>query len=355
MAIKEKTFPPRKIADLNRQSASNFLSLLKDSRYFPMTFIIGAGVSASAGLPLWNTLLQRICATFFGQWGLDIAERTRSVNSPPESLSIYNLEDDLFDILISDEFIKAAEKFAEEDALLVAQQIKNCIRDVDWRYLLRKIVYNYDSAGNYNIRKSKLIQDLAEFCANSQNLQAVISYNWDNIFEREAKELGVKISPIWEGKQRHNVDSLPIYYPHGYLPLDGGPVTKIILAESDYQQEATEIYSWANLVQIQAFSSSVCVFWGTSMIDPNLRRLLRISIENASTFHYAFLPNKCHNEQTETMLEALFERDLLRLGVKIIRFPVDNLSEDPYSRLPELIKLMRQHIEDKDAIWKNES
>ena len=51
------------------------------------------------------------------------------------------------------------------------------------------------------------------------------------------------------------------------------------------------------------------------------------------------------------MREALFDRDLLRLGVKVIRFPVDHSLDDPYSRLPELVELMRQHVGDKETIW----
>lgn len=333
--------------DLDRQSASNFLALLRDSKRFPVTLIIGAGLSASAGLPPWRTLLQRICAAFFCHWESAIAPGTGSLDVPPSDLSIAFFDE----VFWSEESITAARKLVEQDALLVAQQVKNCIRDVDWRYLLRKIVYNYDIMGNHGVKKSKLIQGLAGFCTDSQNVQAIISYNWDNVFEQEAREFCVKVSPIWESKQRYLVDSLPIYYPHGYLPLEGGPVTKTVLAESDYQQEETEIYSWANLLQIQAFCNSVCVFLGTSMVDPNLRRLLCISTKNVSTSHYAFLPSQCQNEQAEVMRKALFDRDLLRLGVKVIRFPVDYSLDDPYSRLPELVELMRQHVGDEDAIW----
>jgi hypothetical protein len=347
MASKERSFPPRKIADLNRQSASNFLALLRDSKHFPLAIVIGAGVSASAGLPPWSTLLKRICTTFFCHWEDEIACGTVGVESPPHSLSITFFDQEFW----SEEAIRAADRFSEQDALLVAQQIKNCIREADWRYLLRKIFYNYDIMGNHGVKKSKLTQSLARFCASSRNLRAIISYNWDNVFEQEAKGVGINISSIWESKQSHPSGSLPIYYPHGYLPLEGGPVTKVVIAESDYQQEATEIYSWANLVQTQAFCNFVTVFLGTSMTDPNLRRLLRISTEVAPVYHYAFLPSQQQNEQAEAMREALFDRDLFRLGVKVIRYPVNQSSDEPYSRLPDLLELMRQHAEDEESIW----
>jgi len=48
------------------------------------------------------------------------------LNNPPKNLSIA-LTDPFF---WSDESIKYGNKFSEDDLLLVAQQIKNCIRDL---------------------------------------------------------------------------------------------------------------------------------------------------------------------------------------------------------------------------------
>jgi hypothetical protein len=343
-----RSFPPRKIADLDRQSASNFLALLRDSKNFAVTLALGAGVAASAGLPSWNTLLKKICAAFFYHWEYAIAHRSASIEIPPREMSVVFFEEAFW----SEDSVVLSSAFTEQDALLAAQQIKNCIREVDWRYLLRKILYNYDALGEYRIEESNLLRSLAGYCAKSQAVRGAISYNWDNLFERQLKEVGIKVSPIWESKQDYPQDSLPVYHPHGYLPLEGGPVTKIILAESDYHQEATEIYSWANLIQTQAFCNSVCIFIGTSLVDPNIRRLLDISAEVAPVSNYAFLPSPLEKEDLTVMSEALFDRDLYRLGVKTIRFPIDRASDDPYSRLPQLIGLMTCDLNDEDAIWR---
>ena len=88
------------------------------------------------------------------------------------------------------------------------------------------------------------------------------------------------------------------------------------------------------------------------MVDPNIRRLLEISTEIASVPNYAFLPTPLEKDHFRVMSEALFDRDLHRLGVKTVRFPVDRALEDFYSRLPELIGLMTHNLDDKDAIWK---
>ena len=91
-----------------------------------------------------------------------------------------------------------------------------------------------DLLNKAGLKESSLLQSLASYCAKSQAVRGVISYNWDNLFERQLKEIGIKVSPLWKSKQDYPQDTLPIYYPHGYLPLEGGPVTKIVLAESDY-------------------------------------------------------------------------------------------------------------------------
>jgi hypothetical protein len=333
MSSKKSLFPPKKIADLDRRSASNFLALLRDSTASPITLIVGAGVSASSGLPTWSTLLRRICATFFCHWEFDITRGKRNVNLPPRELSIVFYE----------------EEFWSEEA--VAQQIKNCIRDVDWRYLLRKIAYNYDVMGKHGIKNSRLVQSLAHLCTDLPNFNGIISYNWDNVLELELKALGAKVTPLWQDKQVYPKGSLPIYYPHGYLPLEGGPVSDIILAESDYQIEATEPYFWGNLIQTKTFGTSTCIFIGTSITDPNLRRLLHISANISPFSKYAFLPCKHQNKPTEMMLETLFDRDLARLGVKTIRYPVDESLDDSHTRLSDLIDLFQNHFDDERALW----
>jgi hypothetical protein len=251
----------------------------------------------------------------------------------------------------SEDSVELSSAFTEQDAILAAQQIRNCIREADWRYLIRKTLYNYDVMGDYHIKESELLRKLAEYCAQSQTINGIISYNWDNLFERQLKEAGVKTTPLWASRQEHPQDSIPLYYPHGYLPLEGGPVTRLVLAESDYQQAAVEPYSWANLIQIEAFCGSVSVFIGTSMVDPNIRRLLDVSRGGSSAWNYAFLPTSFEQEKSKGMSQALFDRDLIRLRVKPIRYPVDEASDDPYSRLPELIGLMTCYLNDEDTIW----
>src|SRR5262245_62480714 len=87
-------------------------------------------------------------------------------------------------------------------------------------------------------------------------------------------------------------ETLPIYHVHGYLPVRdplgdlgrwkgkiysprlGSLADEIVLTEDQYHREAADPYSWSNLVQLGAMSSSVGLTIGLRLSDPNLRRLL---------------------------------------------------------------------------------
>ncbi len=51
------------------------------------------------------------------------------------------------------------------------------------------------------------------------------------------------------------------------------------------------------------------------------------------------------------MLTSLFDLDLLKLGVKTIRFPKKDDKKDPYSRLPDLIEMLSLSTESMETIW----
>lgn len=347
MASSNRSFPPRKLSNLDRNSAGHFLELLGAVKNNPVSLVLGAGVSASAGLPPWERLLAKICTAFFEHWQPEMKRKNLENLIPPKEMSIAYFAEGFW----RDKARDLSSLFNEQEPLLVAQQIKNCIRDKDWRYLLRKILYSSDVHGSYQIKKSELIESIVGFSDKSKLLNLIISYNWDNLVERELKEKGISVSPIWEGKQDWPANSLPIYYPHGYLPVEGGPVTNIILAESDYHNASVDVYSWANIVQIQAFSNTAALFIGNSMTDPNVRRFLNISRDVSTDWNYAFLPCSHEKSEFQLMSETLFDFDLSRLGVKVIRYPIDETSSNPYALLPRLINMMSKHLSDAEWIW----
>ena len=343
-----KTFPPHKFKYLDNQSASNFIRLINDFRTSPVTLIIGSGVSASAGLPIWKEFLKRVCGAFFDHWESLIEGERYSSTQPPKELSITGVNEDFW----TESTKNNTEILLENDPVLIAQQIRNCIRNRDWFYLLRKSLYNNEDEELIDTSKSILIDNIAKLCAEPDRILSVINYNYDSTLEDYLSKYDIKFSKVYEENRKTQKGLLRVFHPHGYLGLDGGS-KNIILTESDYHFESTIPYSWANIVQMRFLCDSTCIFVGLSMTDPNLRRLLRSSVEIFTGYHYVFLPCSQSQNDHEKMLTSLFDLDLLKLGVKTIRYPKNDKTEDPYSRLPDLFDILLLSLKSEKAIWEN--
>ncbi|MBI3016010.1 MAG: SIR2 family protein, partial [Candidatus Tectomicrobia bacterium] len=145
---------------------------------------------------------------------------------------------------------------------------------------------------------------------------------------------------------------LPVVHPHGYLRLGGGPVTQLVLGEDDYFQHSRTPYAWPDVILIGYLSQSTCVFVGSSMTDPNVRRFLRLGRPVSSHRHFAFLPRSIDEVERDAMFRSLFDRDLEILGVRPIRFPLRTRENGVYSRIRELLDLLVTFNVDSEAIWR---
>jgi hypothetical protein len=343
-------FPPKKINYLDKRSAGNFISLLKNLEQKSITLILGSGVSASIGIPTWDELIKRICITFFDHWEFRSRFGLIPNDLPPKNLSIGGATDE---ILWDEELETIAEEFSKTgDPLLIIQQIKNCIRPRDWRYLLNKSLYSDNSVNENSFKSSMLMEELAGFCNNCDSVESVINYNYDNSFEYHLKNNGKKYISIWEPRTRYKNDTLKIYYPHGYLPLNGGPKSDIVLSEDDYNELYSNPYSWQTLIQTRSFSSTLCVFIGVSMTDPNQRRMLRLCSKINPEMHYTFLSKSKEETRKEMMYNILFDNDLYNIGIKKIRYAKIK-TKNRYKRLTDLVKIMNLHLNNNNVLFKN--
>ena len=73
---------------LSTQSKSNICKLISDVKTHPCCIALGAGASASVGLPTWNKLLSRICYCYFWQWAIEIGNKRAIPQTPPSNVSI---------------------------------------------------------------------------------------------------------------------------------------------------------------------------------------------------------------------------------------------------------------------------
>jgi hypothetical protein len=211
-----------------------------------ISIFLGAGVSASAGVVTWNSLLEQLC----------IKKGLPKIDSDIESV-------------IKGRYIIDAYKKQQKE-----------IPD-DFYIDMRNILYA-------NIHSSKLINSIAKLIATS-NIESIISYNYDDLVEQKVNEEKPCYS-VFDKSRPIDGSSLHVYHVHGFIPQNGD-WSPIVLGEKEYHQIYQESYNWGNVEQLHALCRSACLFIGLSMNDPNLRRLIDISNDGGEVepVHYAFL------------------------------------------------------------------
>lgn len=296
-----------------------------------LVLVLGAGVSMGFGLPGWDTLLQKLMITTI--------EKEQSVSSVLSKL---------FNSIFS------------PSPLIAGRYLQQYYQDkkLFFEDAVRKVLYE-----ELDINKeSKLMDEIVNLCVaagKSPNLDSIISYNFDDILEQRLGKAGIQIphKPIY-GIGMNPEGILPVYHVHGFLPQKGKLNTdnQITFGESIYHKQYIDIYSWNNIVQINKFRDYNCVFIGSSLTDPNIRRLLDIAKkQNGETEenHFVF-KMRYKKEFVKTKLESLLKENNDLFNEKVLAgLEVDNAVEF----LIETIK----RFEEADAssfgvrtIWVNE-
>lgn len=222
-----------------------------------LVLYLGAGASMASGLPSWEKL---ILAMYFG------AITEARVGGRPYSNYLY---------AIAEWHLRNVRQPAE----VVARKVRAMFDDSDrFTAQLREILYDSDPGDDPDsVRQGNdtlaAVAELCEAPPSSGAVQAVISYNYDDLLETA---VGDRCAPVWGALLPDDPDALPVYHVHGYLPRHGRGSTydEILLTEEQYHRAAHEDYSWSNLVQLRYLTGSVGLMVGLSMTDQNMRRLL---------------------------------------------------------------------------------
>lgn len=294
-----------------------------------LTLVCGAGVSAGAGVPTWSILLNEMLSNLIGR----------------------KLQTELKD----NEDRKLLAQFCQDhygpSSLVVGQYLKNGLGD-DFMATIRGALYSE------SLQPSKLLEAISDLCRpqrSRESLNSIITFNFDDLIERSLESQQIKYRSIFGEGQKSERSELPIYHVHGFLPRDGEleKENAIIFSEEAYHSQFIDSFSWSNLTQLNLLSHNVCLFVGLSLSDPNLRRLLDVSMRknpDRHANHYVFKKRSDHEHLRSkieslnltagkaktardfvSMWEILEEQDNKNLGL-------NTLWVDDYSEIPQFLK-----------------
>jgi hypothetical protein len=223
-----------------------------------ISLVLGAGVSTSCGLPSWTELLLRLHAgTLANLNATDLDKLTTA-------------------------YLRAV---GDEGPLVSARMAQSNQSDQDFIERVRSTLYTAGAT------QSNLLTEIAKvtnLCEGKKGVRGIITYNYDSLLEEALKQIG-RLYDRRDRRDRGSNKGVPLRHVHGFLERSATPDEWIVLSEKQYHDEYSNPYAWSNVVQLNAFRETTCLFIGLSMTDPNLRRLLEDSRKTVTPQHFAFL------------------------------------------------------------------
>lgn len=309
------------------------------------SLMLGAGVSSSAGLPDWDTLLNSLFVSMLADEKLGegdssreqvalIVQRLRSVDGPSSLMLARYVRKGM------------ASGSPSEQSIFIESITKQL----------------YELRDPNRELESQLISSIAGLCTPTRigaKVRSILTYNFDDLVERALIKRGLGFKSIFEEFEMPGAEELPVYHVHGFLPEDRSAYsnldrTTMVFSEEGYHQIYGEAYHWSNLVQLSNLKDTVCLMIGLSLTDPNLRRLLEISAKSLERpKHFAFMRRlslerffkddrgrvlKIPSEVLKRFLDrhhSLNEELLKELGVNVIWY-------EDYNEIPEILNRIRK-------------
>lgn len=236
-------------------NANKYLTnLKKDLMDGELALFLGAGVSMSANLPSWTELVSKVYFEALLSKGIKIKDIVRQ----PQA------------------YWQLTENIGNSN-LMVRTKYAKLLLEENFIQIVHKWLYSHPARTSDMLKVLSNIIELTN--SNKQRLvNYIVTYNYDDLIESHLKIINVPYSTIWRDSQRVNPASVGIYHVHGYLPYDNEYFTNnnIVFSEDEYHEQYKNPYSWSNIVQLNLLREKTCLFIGSSMSDPNTRRLLDV-------------------------------------------------------------------------------
>jgi hypothetical protein len=291
-----------------------------------LALYLGAGVSKGNGLPTWSELVLAMSFTAIeGDWKYQwrpfpnylyaIAEWQLQRRTEPPEITAQKIR----------QYYKVPAKFFED---------------------LRTTLYvggNFYGDGRQLRHANRLLDSVSKLCEGSRSegsgIQAVVTYNYDNLLELATAQSVCKFVPVWRSSAPLQEGERPIFHVHGYIPDRGSSSEPdgIVFTEAQYHAAANDPYSWSNLCQIQCMSSSVGLMVGLSLTDSNMRRLLNaLKITPLRKPSFALLKKPEWPTPAPAELEAIHDK----AGQYLERFTRSGIKADP-NRNNQILKIIQ--------------
>lgn len=324
-AIRQKTTkslkPIKRIAEKFQPDSYEFQikNLKEEYNRGNLTLFCGAGISYDAGIPTWNSLLRALLKAVYS-----------------ENTEVPDIDSKLATLF---------QKRINVSPLILAQYLKTLLGK-KFTSTVRETLYKNCTD------KSSTIDAIAELSRPKRErkpLRAIITFNFDDLIEEKLTKEKVDFRCIYTEGERYADKQIPIYHPHGCLPRAKALKSKndIVFSEDAYHSQFIDPFSWSNLVQLNHLNNYTCLFTGISLTDPNMRRLLDVSIRKngkGEKNHYIIkkrytiedlYPDTKTVRQKEQkvipVLENIEEQDANNLGFNVIWI-------NSFKEIPEILK-----------------
>jgi|SRR5271157_1197004 len=291
--------------DLARKSRSEIIGELASAfNQKNLTLYLGAGVSVGSGLPTWDRL---VLAMYFSTMADKTMKGWRPFPNYLYAIAEFHLKRGQEPLEIT---ARKVRKFCPGERQLF---------DELHRALYQAFVDPYSGqvehpnvpelrSGNPTLDAVARLIEQGDWA--SKGVKSVITYNYDSLLETALT--GFPHQPIFDGSG-WDATKLPIYHVHGFVPLSdadqGSNGEEIVFTEDQYHLTAQDSYSWSNLVQIQAMSSSVGLMIGLSLSDRNMRRLLdAVGQAPVGARNYAILNRPSWTSPKDYSLDEIHEK-----------------------------------------------
>lgn len=320
MKTKDILFP--NVYCSNRDSLEDLKKALTKGEWM---LCLGAGVSISAGLPTWYSLIGQLTAQILP---IEVALIHQNNND-----SYYKDVSDLLDCSLNNtDFInKIQDPIANnyqdvfkginvlEAAEYIRNSIKKMIKDLgnndEGGDLLEKHINWHMSQFIQKTCKANFLNNLESEEVKKSTLGAVarlmkssddslihnaITYNYDNLLEEYLRTVSgcpsSKVHSIVKDDELQDLsatDEWNIYHVHGRIPVCDHPdetlSETVILTETDYYKEESISYSWTNIIQSYSIVRANLIFIGFSGTDYNFRRIIRHVEQEKIKSHHRYI------------------------------------------------------------------